>query len=352
MKGDRELKTKSLVSLCLCAMMSFASTADFAFAANPMPIPEEKPNDNAPTTVTEPITNILDVEPTKSDTEPTLSDTLLPYAPPVTSSTGTPDELNKGALYLVAKLTKNGEALTSGVVWRIFDEKLRQDGHLDLVAQSDGGDAEFRLDPGTYLLNTSYGYASATNRLVVKRGVQSKTVVLNAGGVRLSAALSGDMPIKNGLVSFSIFGMDFNSRGERHLIAKDVKPGTIVPLNAATYHVISVYGTGNSQVRADLKVDPGKLTSATVYHNAADITLKLVNEAGGEALANTSWSVVTPGGDIVTEANGAFPDVVLATGEYDVIARNDGVSYTRTFEVKNGEDREVEVLTSQIASTD
>ena len=39
-----------------------------------------------------------------------------------------------------------------------------------------------------------------------------------------------------------------------------------------------------------------------------------------EALANTQWSVLTPGGDVVKEAIGAFPKVVLAEGEYSVVA--------------------------------
>ena len=36
----------------------------------------------------------------------------------------------------------------------------------------------------------------------------------------------------------------------------------------------------------------------TLYHQAARVTLKLVTSRGGEALANTSWSVVTEGGEI------------------------------------------------------
>ena len=41
---------------------------------------------------------------------------------------------------------------------------------------------------------------------------------------------------------------------------------------------------------------PGKLTEAAVYQKAARLTLKLVSEHGGEAIANTAWSVVTPSG--------------------------------------------------------
>jgi hypothetical protein len=48
----------------------------------------------------------------------------------------------------------------------------------------------------------------------------------------------------------------------------------------------------------------------------------------------------------VVEATGAFPDFVLAEGEYEALARNNGRTYLHTFQVEPGEDREVEVVTS------
>ena len=98
-------------------------------------------------------------------------------------------------------------------------------------------------------------------------------------------------------------------------------------------------------VRSDIRVQIGKLVDATVTHRAAVITLKLVSQYGGEARANTQWSVLTPGGDVVKESIGAFPRVILAEGEYRAIARNDDRTYERTFRVVTGVDGEVEVLT-------
>jgi len=82
-----------------------------------------------------------------------------------------------------------------------------------------------------------------------------------------------------------------------------------------------------------------------VTHRAAIITLKLVNESGGEAIANTQWSVLTPGGDVIKESIGAFPRVILAEGDYRVVARNENKTYQREFKVITGVDGEVEVLT-------
>jgi len=65
---------------------------------------------------------------------------------------------------------------------------------------------------------------------------------------------------------------------------------------------------------------------------------------GGEALANTAWSVITPGGDVIKESIGAFPKVVLSEGEYRAIAKNEGKVFERPFNVVNGVDGEVEVV--------
>ncbi len=58
----------------------------------------------------------------------------------------------------------------------------------------------------------------------------------------------------------------------------DVKPDTIIRLNSGTYHVVSNYGSANAIIRADIRVEAGKLTEATVQHRAAEVVLKLVRE--------------------------------------------------------------------------
>jgi hypothetical protein len=100
----------------------------------------------------------------------------------------------------------------------------------------------------------------------------------------------------------------------------------------------------NSVVSADLRVQAGKLTDATLRHRAALMTLKLVGGPGGEALANTAFTILTPGGDVIREMIGAFPSLVLAEGEYVVIARHDNKAYQTNFKVVSTLDRDVEVL--------
>jgi hypothetical protein len=120
--------------------------------------------------------------------------------------------------------------------------------------------------------------------------------------------------------------------------------GDVVLLPEGTYYIVSNYGDANSVVRSDVHVQAAKLTDIVVTHRAAVLTFKLVNDKGGEALANTQWTVLTPGGDVIKESIGAFPRVVLAEGDYHLIARYEGRTYPRDFKVTSGVDGEVEVL--------
>ena len=100
----------------------------------------------------------------------------------------------------------------------------------------------------------------------------------------------------------------------------------------------------NSIVSADIKIPSGKLLDLNLRHRYATLTLKLVNSAGAEALANTNFTILTPGGDLIRELIGAYPSLVLAEGEYVVIARHDSKTFQSTFEVQSGLDRDVEVI--------
>ena len=51
--------------------------------------------------------------------------------------------------------------------------------------------------------------------------------------------------------------------------------------------------------------------------------------------------------DVIRELVGAFPSLVLAEGEYVVIARHESKVYQSTFQVQTGMDRDVEVVAEE-----
>ncbi|WP_370868975.1 hypothetical protein [Ectorhizobium quercum] len=249
-------------------------------------------------------------------------------------------------VFMEARLTPDGEPVQEGLVWRVFSPVSGDDGKLPLLASAEGGSADFQLAPGDYYVNVTFGRAGATKKLTVAPtgDTEQQVLVLDAGGVVLNGIAGSDSRIPPEKMSFSIYSSDVQDDGERGLVVANVRPNTIVRLNTGTYHIVSEYGNVNSVVRANIQVEAGKLTEATLQHRAAQVSLKLVSDEGGEAIADTAWSVLTSAGDSVSESVSAFPTLVLAEGEYVAIARNKERIYQRNFTVEAGRNIDVELL--------
>lgn len=275
---------------------------------------------------------------------------ITSFAP---TSENTPLALSSGGeLTLAAKLTEDGDDISRGLVWRVFKPDAGPDGKLPLVASSQGGTSVFTLEPGSYLVHASFGRAGATKRITVGREGRRENLVLDAGGLKLDAVLAGGVRIPSDKLKFSIYEAQPESDGERALIIPDVSPNTVVRLNSGVYHVVSTYGSVNAIIRSDIKVEAGKLTEATVEHRAAELTMKLVRETGGEGIADTSWSILSQSGDPIREMVGAYASVVLAEGTYTIVAKNRERIYQRDFTVEGGHNQEVEVLASEANAAD
>ncbi len=147
-----------------------------------------------------------------------------------------------------------------------------------------------------------------------------------------------------GQIHFDIYKGSQFEPGDKRPLTQNAMTGEVMLVPEGTYHIVSHYGDGNAVVRSDIRVQAAKVTDVSVTHRAAIITLKLVTTAGGEALANTQWSVLTPGGDVIMRSIGAFPRVILAEGEYRVIARNEGRSFQHDFNVVTGVDSDIAVV--------
>jgi len=256
-----------------------------------------------------------------------------------------------GEITLAAQLIPNGAEIGHGLVWRVFSPKPGPDGKLSLVASAQGGSSVFQLEPGSYLVHASFGRAGATKRITVGRESKHENVVLDAGGLKLNAVLVGGGKIRSSLLKFEIRDAQPDAKGDHPLIAQDVGPNTVVRLNSGNYQVVSKYGDRNAVIRSDIKVEAGKLIEATLEHHAAELTMKLVREPGGEAIADTSWSIITSSGDPVREVVvGAYASMVLAEGEYTIIAKNRDRLYQKDFKVESGRNEEVEVIASEDAA--
>ncbi len=247
------------------------------------------------------------------------------------------------ALAVSARYGRDAPTIGGGLIWRVYSAKADATGVFRLIKEEKAASPTFMLPVGNYVIYASLGLAGAAKTIQLRGEPVREVFEIPAGGIRLEGRV-GDVRIPTGQISFDVYrGSQFDT-SERRPTAQSVMTGDVVLLPEGTYYIVSNYGDGNSVVRSDVRVQAAKLTDVVVTHRAAVITLKLVNDPAGEALANTQWTVLTPGGDVIKESIGAFPRVVLAEGDYRVIARNEGRTFQRDFKVITGVDGEVQVL--------
>ncbi len=290
---------------------------------------------------------------------------LIAPAMPETSTS----ESAQATLNLSAVLNGGSAPLTGGLRWRVFGSQADPDGSHPLIVESGQAQPTLTIPPGDYVVHVAFGLASAAKRVTLGAEVRSERLALSAGALRIEGTLS-DAPIDPSKLSLAIY-VPQNRNPLGKLVYAKGKAGDIIGLPEGSYHIVSTYldtvgghstvspaaGStrsaalsppvalpSNSVVNADIKVSSGKRTDITIRHRCATLTLKLVNKAGAEALANTTFTVLTPGGDVIRELMGAFPSLVLAEGEYVVIARHESKVFQSTFQVQTGMDRDVEVV--------
>lgn len=244
---------------------------------------------------------------------------------------------------LSARVSENGPLIPAGLTWRIYQTTPDESGTLPLLAKSTDAAAAFSLQPGEYIAHVAYGRAQASDTFTVETGPNQRSLILDAGGLELNAAITGDIAISEEQLNFTVYA-NSDLAGGQVRIAENVAAGELMYLNAGVYKVECRYGSVNALVRADIRVEPGQMTQATLYHRATEITMKLVSELGGEAIADVDWTVADADGKDIFATIGAFANLVLAEGEYTVVARQGDRVYNRDFEIQPGRPREIEVL--------
>jgi hypothetical protein len=335
--GGRLWPALAVAVALICAIP--ASVSAQMFTAQPPPVPPASVPEAPPSG---PALNLA--PPSGPVAMPTLPAPLT--QPSIAAPVNPPPGLagpSQAVLSLTARYGKDLPVIGNGLVWRVFADRPDESGIFKLIREDRGATPNLVLPPGGYVIHVALGLVSAVRAVNLKAETDRESFVLPAGGLRIEGRV-GTSKIPQNQISFAIYKGSQFEIGERASLVPSVAAGDVALLPEGTYYIISNYGDANSVVRSDIRVQAGKLTDVIITHRAAVITLKLVSDKGGEALANTAWSVITPGGDIIKESIGAFPRVVLSEGEYRAIAKNEGKVFERPFNVVNGVDGEVEVV--------
>ena len=248
-------------------------------------------------------------------------------------------------ILLEAKLSSDGPIIRDGLEWRIFPLDQQNSENIEELAYATGGSKAFNIEPGEYIVHAAYGHVGVVKKISIGNEAIREEINLNAGGLKLLATATGNVRIPKRMLKFNVYQQKIREDGSRKLIARNIGAGDVTTLPVGTYHIVSTFGKLNATVRADLRVQPGKLTEANLEHRAALITFRLVRSLGGDAIADTAWSILTDGGEVIKESNSTFPSMVLSEGSYTAIAKHDDKIYSEDFKVRSGFNKDVEVLT-------
>lgn len=268
--------------------------------------------------------------------------TIIPVLPPAPAPT---PPARPTSVTFHAMATEGSPRLRSGLIWRVYNAQAAAEGGFELISTHREASPTATLMPGVYLVNAAYGLSNLTKKVRIEGGDnRDEAFVLNTGGLMLRAILATGEECPESEVEFDIKSDERDQFGKRDTILADAKPNKVIRLNAGAYHIKSLYGDANAKVGADITVEPGRITQATIKHTGAKITFRLVQSRGGEALADTKWQVLTSAGDTVKSNVGALPTHILAAGNYAVIAEHGGSSYSRKFTIEPGNDKQIEVV--------
>lgn len=249
-----------------------------------------------------------------------------------------------GILQLRATYGERGAEITHSLYWRIYSVNGTQ---AQLIAQSDQARPSFSLQPGEYAVHASHGVASLTRQLTVEEKAITSIFPLNVGELVVNGYLgTPDAPLPTDRQKIAVF-IPTSNNSEGKLVTDNLNPNTAIRLPEGMYHLVSTYVGSNSVIRSDVKIETGKVTQASVNHRAATMTLKLVRVQGGVALAGVQWTIETPGGDLVADAVGAFPQVHVAEGSYSVLARFKDRDFRGTMKVEGGLNRDFEIVVGE-----
>ncbi len=248
-----------------------------------------------------------------------------------------PGSLTKTVLSLSALFFADSTPIDSGLRWRIFADQADVNGNYPLVLESTDAKPFVTLDPGGYILHVAYGLAAETQHVVVGTESVSLQIALDVGALRFKGMI-GEKQIPPDELEFEIHRTDGT---DEELVAR-VKSGVLLRLKAGLYQITSTYGQANAKIISEIRVEPGKLTEANVLHKAGRIDLRLLGTSGS-AISDAVWSILTPGGDIVSENLPSPNDVILAEGEYIAVARYEGQIFQKPFDVHSGRVANVDV---------
>ena len=245
-----------------------------------------------------------------------------------------------GTLEISAQLHRDGPTL-EGVVYALYEDDPDAPLGRREVARSAATAPSFRLPAGNYYIVARKGSVEMRDRVTVRAGeIDRRILVLDAGRLGLSVKLSGGRIEPDGPVTHRIERIDVQP-GEVQSV-RGLEAG--LDLAAGQYRLESRAGFGNVRLVREFRLAAGSTERIAIDHPAALARFRLSERVGAAPMVDASYEVRDRAGLLVWEGLGADAKVLLLAGRYTVKAESRDGAVERAFEVRAGEERQVEIV--------
>jgi Ca-activated chloride channel family protein len=242
--------------------------------------------------------------------------------------------MGTGRLQLSALAREGGETLDGAVFLIETDDPDQPQGRREL-ARSAARNPDFLLPAGTYYATARLGQTEARERVAVGTGaVEKRALVLNAGHLKLSAALDPALTAKGAQgVEYRVY-----AAGPPERLAastRDGAPDLVLP--QGRYRVAASITGSRLASEAQAEVAAGQIAQTQIKFESAEVRL---DTAGASPAEGIRLEVRDARGHVVLRSvAGAARTADLAPGSYVLRSTRSGKAAEEPFELKAGDRR-------------
>ncbi|MBK8771938.1 MAG: hypothetical protein IPM06_16120 [Rhizobiales bacterium] len=230
---------------------------------------------------------------------------------------------------LSARLTDQSAMLLKNVTWHVTNAAG------DTVFDGAATTAAVALQPGYYAVEAHYGAVELEESFTLLEGTRmDMRFVLNAGALRVLPRIRGLISPDIGS-STRVYALTGKAKGK--MVRETATPGEIINLTAGQYRVESRLITGNAVAVMDVKVTPGIMSAVEIDHRAGLARLSYV----GAPDSRVEWEIRRGTETELSNIIGLNANIALQPGDYVAIARIGNERLTASFQIKEGEARDI-----------
>ena len=230
---------------------------------------------------------------------------------------------------LSARLTDSSATPTKDLVWKV------RNAAGDVVFDEKATTAAMALQPGYYAVEARYGGIKLEETFTILEGNSLEVrFVLNAGAVRILPRIKG-LAAPDITSQTRVYALTGKAKGT--LVRESDQPGEIISLTAGQYRIESRLLSGNAVSVMDVKVQPGVMSAVEIDHRAGLVRLSYV----GSPDAKVEWEIKRGPAIELSHINGLNASVALRPGDYIAVARVGKERLTASFQIKEGEARDI-----------